>query len=104
VVTLFFRQDVDFSSFFSLFSTLKKTPKWPKNGAPSWSLGEHQNDHDKHTCEVASSSAYVYRDYFERSYGVFISEWQSLPFNTPASNTAVALFMHSLIPLTHYHS
>jgi hypothetical protein len=63
--------DVIFSSscrFFVIFQPFfdpsKRPPKWPKNEAPSWSLREHQNDHDKHTCEVASSSAYVHLDYF----------------------------------------
>jgi hypothetical protein len=51
--------DVNFSSrcrffviFQSFFDPSKRPPKWPKNGSPSWSLWEHQNDHDKHTCEV----------------------------------------------------
>jgi hypothetical protein len=67
--------DVIFSSrcrFFVIFQPFfdpsKRPPKWPKNGAPSWSLGEHQNDHDKHTCEVASSSAYVRIIVFDAYY------------------------------------
>jgi hypothetical protein len=53
-----------FVIFQPFFDPSKRPPKWPKNGAPSWSLWEHQNTHDKHTCEIASSSAYVHHNYF----------------------------------------
>jgi hypothetical protein len=41
-----------FVIFQPFFDPSKRPPKWPKNGAPSWSLWKHQNDHDKHTCEI----------------------------------------------------
>jgi hypothetical protein len=53
-----------FVIFQPFFDPSKRPPKWPKNGAPSWSLCGIKNDHDKHTCEIASSSAYVHLDYF----------------------------------------
>jgi hypothetical protein len=81
VVATFFRQDVDFSSFFSLFSIPQKDPQnGLKMGLRAGHSGSIKMIIDKHTCEVASSSAYVHPNYFRCSFVLFCSRMLDLDF------------------------